>query len=265
MDELFKAAKLKNEDIFKLVVMPDTHVPEDDKGAVSAFLQFLKWYRPHGLVILGDFLEMESVSHWDPKSAKPRRLVPDVKAAKALLKKIDLSAGPQCLFRRFIIGNHEVWQDSYLIEKVPEFYDGIEELGVSLRIQDLLGLKDFGFRVIPFNEILQVGELHLIHGIFTNTHHAKKHLDTYGVNLCYGHTHDTQQHIGVNVRSVYEAFSTGCLRTLDAAFLKGRPSNWVHAFGVVEFQKNGHYTKTVPHIINGVLSYGAKVFSGVQD
>src|SRR5216117_108768 len=86
--ELFKLAKLKEDDIFRVLVQPDTHVPEHDVAAVNAFLQFAEWYKPHGYINIGDFLEMESVSHWDAKNPKPRRLVPEVKVAKDLLQKI---------------------------------------------------------------------------------------------------------------------------------------------------------------------------------
>lgn len=260
--ELFKAAKLKEDDIFRVLVQPDTHVPEHDEVAVNAFLNFAKHYRPHGYINLGDFMEMGSVSHWDPKDAKPRRFAPEAKAARGLLKKTDTALGPQCIYKRFLIGNHEDWLDQYLINKVPEFLDGLEELGVSLRVQDLLGLKDLGYRTIPLNEVLRLGDLHYIHGYYTNTHHAKKHLEVFGCNLMYGHLHDVQSHSGVSVKGVHEAISIGCLRLLNAPFMKGKPNNWSHCFGIVEYRIDGSYTRSFPIIVNGRFSYAGKLFDG---
>src|SRR5438046_916453 len=260
--ELFKLAKLKEDDIFRVLVQPDTHVPEHDVAAVNAFLQFAEWYKPHGYINIGDFLEMESVSHWDAKNPKPRRLVPEVKVAKDLLQKIDKALGPQCVYKRFLIGNHEDWLDQFLINKIPEVLDGLEDLGINLRVQDVLGLKDLGYRAIPLNEILRLGELHYIHGYYTLMHHAKKHLDVFGVNLAYGHLHDVQSFTGVSVKGVHEAFCLGCLRSLNASFLKGKPNNWSHAFGIVEYRIDGTYTRFVPILINGRFSFNGKIFDG---
>ena len=260
--ELFRLAKLKDSDILRVVVQPDTHFPEHDPIATSAFKKFLEHYKPHGLINLGDFLEMESVSHWEPKSSKPRRLVPEIKAARVELGEIDKALGPQCIYKRFLIGNHEDWLEQLLITRVSEVYDGIEELGVGLRIQDLLGLKDLGYRVVPLNEILRLGEMHYIHGYYTHIHHAKKHLEVFGVNLMYGHVHDVQVHSGVSVKGVHEAGSIGCLRRLNASFLRGKPNNWSHALGVVEYRFDGTFTKYIPHIINGRFSFGGKIFDG---
>lgn len=260
MRELFKAVRLKDDQVFRCVVQPDTHVPEHDIQAIGAFCDFLKWYKPHGLVNLGDFMEMESVSHWGARTPQPRRFVPEVKTARGVLRQIDIAAGEQCIFKRFLIGNHEDWLDQLLVAKVPEIYDGIKELGFPMDIESFLGLKDFGYRVIPLNEILQVGDLHFIHGYYTNKHHAAKHLDIFGVNLVYGHLHDVQSHSGVSVKGVHEATSLGCLRTLNAPFMKGRPNNWSHAFGIVEFKSDGTFTKYVPTIINGQFTYNGRIF-----
>lgn len=258
--ELFKAARLPHDGVFRMVVQPDTHVPYHDHAAVEAFCSFVKWYKPHGLINLGDFLENESVSHWPTATSKPRRLVPEIKTGRMLLRKIGDAAGPQCIFKRFIIGNHEDWLDQMLVNKIPEVYDGIEELGIGLRIQDLLELKDLGYRVIPMNEILQVGNLCYIHGYYTQTHHAKKHLEVFGTNLMYGHLHDSQEYSAVSIKGIHQATSIGCLRQLNADFLKGKPNNWSHNFGIVEYRIDGNYTKVVPTIVDGEFSYAGKIF-----
>jgi len=262
MKALFKATKLKDTDVLRIVVQPDTHCPEHDESAIEAFCQFLNYYKPHGIINLGDFMEMESVSHWEAKSTKPRRLVPEVLVAKSVLEKIDKAAGPQCIYKRFIIGNHEDWLEQILVERISEIYDDIELLGVDLSIQKLLGLKDLGYRVIPLNEILRLGELHFIHGYYTPIHHAKKHLEVFGVNLMYGHLHDVQSYSGVSVKGVHEAISIGCLRSLNAKFQKGKPNNWSHAFGIIEYRIDGRYTRFVPIMVDGEFSFNGKIFDG---
>lgn len=265
MEEIFKQCKLKPTDVLKIIVQPDTHVDANkshDEVALRSACKFIKYIKPHGIINLGDFLEMEPVSHWDPKSAQPRRLVPDLKMGKLVLAQIDEAAGRQCVYKRFLIGNHEFWLEDYLVQRIPETLDGLEDLGPNLDLQTLLGLADFGYKTIPFNNILKIGGCHFIHGYYTSTHHAKKHLDIFGVNLYYGHLHDMQSHSAVSVKGLHEAASLGCLRTLDAKFLKGRPNNWSHSISLFEFRYDGSYTRYSPIIINGKMSFNGQIFDG---
>ena len=260
IEEAFSLAALSPTDIFRVVIQSDTHVPEHDPTAMTAFCAFLRYYKPHGLINIGDFMEMGAVSHWTPLSPEAKRLTPEILLAQKLLRDIDKAAGPQCVLKRFLIGNHESWLDQLLIEKVPEVYDNLSSLGVDLRIQELLGLKDLGYRVIPLNEILQIGHMHYIHGYYTGKYHASKHLDVFGVNLIYGHVHDVSQFSGVSVKGIYSATSIGCLRTLNAPFLKGKPNNWRHGFGIVEYRIDGTFTQYVPTMVNGGFSFNGKKF-----
>lgn len=262
LNELFKAANLKDNEVFRLVAFCDVHCPEEDTPAINAMLKFLSTYKPHGLINAGDFEELESVTHWENHSLKPRRLIPEIQAGKELNAKIDAAAGPQCILKRYLKGNHEAWLEQYLTERIPEVLDGLENLGVSLKIEDLLGMKDSGYRTIPLNEILQIGNAHFIHGYYTGDGHAKKHLNTFGCNIYYGHTHDNQCYSGVSVKGVHEAMSMGCLRKLQAKFLKGKPNNWVHSITVFEFRKDGSYTRFSPIIVDGVFSFNGKIFKG---
>lgn len=259
--KLFKECGLKPNQVLKLVAQPDTHVDEHDVDALSVFMKFIDSYKPHVLVNLGDFLEMNAVAHWKPSDPAPRRLVPQIKTGKKILAEINAAAGKQCKKKIYIKGNHEDWLDQYLCFQIPEVLDGLETLGVDLTIDKLLGLDKLGYDFIPLNDIVQIGpSAHFIHGYYCGTHHAKKHLDVFGVNTYYGHLHDTQSHSAVNIRGLHEAMSLGCLRTLNAKFLKGKPNNWSHAFGIFEFRIDGSYTRIAPTIIEGAMSYNGKIF-----
>jgi len=259
---MFKYADLKQDDVFRLVVQSDTHVPDHDAHAVATMCKFMDYYKPHGLINIGDFMEMESVSHWAPKTAGVRRIVPELETASNVLNDVESAAGKQCKFKRFFIGNHEDWLDQYFVLKIPEFFDGMKEYGVDIRIQNLLRLKKRGYRIIPFNEILRIGKAHFIHGYYTTKYHAQKHLDVFGCNIYYGHTHDVQMATNVSVNGLHQSASMGCLRDLNARFLKGKPNNWTHAFGVFEFRYNGSFTPLIPIIYDHKFSYNGIMFDG---
>lgn len=258
LKDLFERAG--NPQSLKFLVQPDTHVKYMDRAAVGAFLKFMAFYQPHGHIILGDFADCEGVAHWEPDSLKPRRLVPEMKIGRQLLEQIE-QASPQCTTRIFLEGNHEYWI-SMALAKMPELFEDLEDLGIEISLSTLLGLDKFGYDLFPLNHLVQIGKAHFTHGIYTTTHHAKKHLDVFKGNIYYGHLHDTQEHNQTSLDGNLEASSLGCLCRLDAHFLKGKPNNWVHGFGVFEFFPDGNYTKIRPNILNGKFSYNGIVFDG---
>lgn len=262
LEEMFRVADLNSTGVYRLVVQSDTHVPFHDPLALTAFKKFCDWYKPHGLINIGDFWEAEAVSHWPAKGYGPRRVVEEAKPCRTELDEIDAAVGSQCKWKRFFIGNHEDWLDQYMIARAPELMGGLEEFDMEITVKKLLGLKERGYRMVPINEILQVGHAHFIHGYFTNQHHAKKHLDVFGCNIYYGHTHDVQSTTNVTVDGLLQASSLGCLRDLGAEFLKGKPNKWVHSFGIFEFQRNGTYTFTSPIMIDRRFSYAGILFDG---
>lgn len=244
----------------KLIAQPDTHVKFVDPMAYTCFLKFLGWYNPDVLMIMGDFADCEGISHWDSQSLEPKRIVPEMKRAREFLK-LELKATPKATTRIFLEGNHEHWIDLAL-NKMPELFEGLGDLGIEISLKTLLALESFGFQLFPLNELVQIGKAHFTHGIYTGGAHAKKHLDVFKANIYYGHLHDTQEHNQTSMEGHMESSSLGCLCRLDAKFLKGKPNNWVHSFGVFEFFPDGTYTFIKPKIINGRLSFNGEVFEG---
>lgn len=250
--------------VLKVVVIPDIHCPEHDETAMNAVLQLMRNYLPDMVIILGDFLENRSVSHWEDKqNSSPKRLVPELVKAKELLERISNCAGAKCSHKYMIFGNHEQWMSEYLNKQIPEVMDGIGELGIDLRLEKLLELEKTGWEVIPYNGILNLGNLSYTHGFTTAKHHAQKMLEIVGGNVVYGHTHTLQSHMSPSIRGLHEAASVGCLRKLNAGFLKGRPTSWCHAITMVEYyNRNGDYTRTTLPIIDGKMSYNGKIYDG---
>ena len=232
--------------VYRLLALPDLHIPDYSKEALNVVLKFARDYKPHGIVLMGDFMDMKSVSHWGDDEGS---LLSEATEARKVLDQIEESTPRSDRF--FLIGNHEDWLTQYVEKEAPALkgmYD----------INKLLSLGDY--KVIPLNEILKIGDACFIHGYYTTQFHAKKHLDVFGVNVIYGHVHDVQSYSAVSVKGLREAISIGCLRTLNAPFLKNRPNNWSHAFAIIEFQPNGNYTRYVPIIIDGKFSFGGKMY-----
>jgi len=259
LDELFE--KHGNPEILRITAQPDTHMKHRDDRAVGAMLSFLDHFRPHLHIIGGDFLDAEGISHWPSNDLKPKSFIPEVMEARKALDalKSKLCASGDLLY---IEGNHEDWIRQAMVAKMPEFFFGLDELGLMPDLSSLLDLPARGIPLIPVNEILKIGKLHFTHGLFTGPSAAKKHLNLIKGNIYYFHTHDVLTHHEPTMNGQIEAASLGCLCRLDAPFLKGRPNNWVHAFGVFEVRRDGAFSFYCPKIFNGQFSFGGKVFKG---
>lgn len=258
LSELFKRAG--NPAILKMSAMPDTHCKYRDHSAVRAYMKFLKYFAPDVHLILGDFADCEGISHWPSDSLEPRRLIPEMKEARQLLGEI-VEATPTATTRIFLEGNHENWiQQAFT--RMPELFDGLEDLGIELNLKTLLALEKYGYELFPLNHIVTIGKANFTHGIYTGPGHPKKHLSVFKDNMYYGHLHDVSESNETSMNGSVHAASLGCLCKLDAKFLKGKPNNWVHASGVFEFFPDGSYNFYKPLIYSGRMAFNGQIFDG---
>ena len=257
LDALFQ--KHGNPEILRVTAQPDTHMKHRDHQAVDAMMSFLEWFSPHLHIIGGDLLDADGISHWPQNDLQPRSFIPEVVEARKHLDalKSKLCASGDILY---IEGNHEDWIRQAMVAKMPEFFFGLAELGLLPDLSSLLELEARGIPLIPVNQILKIGKLHFTHGLFTGPSAPKKHLNLVKGNIYYFHTHDVLTHHEPTMNGQIEAASLGCLCRLDAPFLKGRPNNWVHAFGIFEIRRDGSFSFYCPKIFNGQFSFGGKVF-----
>lgn len=256
--EMFKRAG--NPPSLKLSGMPDTHVKYMDKVAVKAYLKFLWWYKPHIHLIFGDFADCEGISHWESDSLEPRRLVPEMLQARELLQEI-VNHTPETSTRIFVTGNHEDWIRQGM-GKMPELFDGIEQLGIDINVDKLLDLEKYGYESFPVNDLVKIGNAHFTHGVYAGSNHPKKHLATFKCNIYYGHTHDNHSYNETSIYGNMEAAANGCLARLDAKFLRGKPNNWVHGHGVWEIFPDGTFVRYFVPIFHGRSSFAGQIFDG---
>lgn len=258
LKEMFDRAG--NPKSLKLVAQPDTHVKFRDVAAVNCFMNFCNYFKPDVHMIMGDFADCEGISHWPSDSLEPRRLIPEMKDARLLLQEI-VDKTPTTTTRVYLKGNHEAWIDQ-AFSRMPELFEGLADLELDINLQKLLALDKFGYDLFEVNHLVRIGKAHFTHGIYAGNGHAKKHLSTFKSNIYYGHVHDDQQHNETSMEGNIEASALGTLSRLDAKFLKGKPNNWVHAFGVFEFFPDGSYNFYKPKINNGRMSFNGHVFDG---
>jgi len=238
---------------------------------MNAIMQFTEWFRPDGLCLLGDAMNMDSINHWEmskgnKKHFEGKRLWKEYASFdKDILTPLE-QAVPDTCEKVYMGGNHEYWVDG-LTDKEPSL-EGMVELEAYLK------LAERGWEWIPwitFNAergnysrgMKRYGKLLVFHGQYINKYHACKTADSFSRSCAYGHTHDLQLYTKVTVddnRGFHTAQSIGCLCNTSPEFLKGRMNRWVNAFGVLYVRDDGNYNLYVPIIIGGKFVFAGKVF-----
>jgi hypothetical protein len=255
----------------RIVLLPDIHHPHHNVSAWRAVLQFIEWFQPHEVNLLGDAMNMDSVDHWmrdkgNARALEGKRIIAgydwfDQDVLQAVEK-----VAPQA-HKVYMGGNHEDWIN-IVVDKDPAL-EGLVEPELVLR------LKERGWEWIPYkvkkgNSVTRglkcYGKLVAFHGQYSNKYHAAKTAEMFSKSCAYGHTHDIQLYTKVTVddyRGYHTAQSIGCLCEMSPAFLQGRYNRWANAIGVLYVRPDGNFNLYVPVIIKGTFTYAGRTFKGV--
>ena len=161
---------------------------------------------------------------------------------------------PKSCKKYFMIGNHEYWIDR-LIEDNPQM-EGMFELANNIKLGD--------YKVIPFNEILKIGEMSFIHGIYTNKYHAEKNSRIYQKMLFYGHLHTNQVYTSIAPTTSLpkQSVGVGCLCNKNPEYMRNKPNDWLHQFLIWYMFNDGTFVYQTPIIIHGKTVINGKVIDG---
>jgi hypothetical protein len=249
------------------LILPDMHYAPAgdasggiDEAAEAVGLRAARLIKPDFMVNLGDAGEWDKAGAWAWKRRKRPPLefqLPmiqkEAEAVRAGLSKWD-KALPSKTKRIFLCGNHDAWLDNFVEENpfLPEY-----------KPEQLMRLADFGFEYHPYGEYVKVAgedvDLWAYHGgHWSGQNHTRDHVRNLGKSVMYGHVHDAETSTGRTLGGPVTAWSMGCLCKLTKPFLKGRPTNWKHGFGVVTVHDNGTFQVEFVPIANGVSSVWGK-------
>lgn len=238
------------------------HAPFHNAAAFQrGIFPLLKDNREHvvGIILAGDFLDMNSLSSHD-KGKKPIQGVTldwEYKEGSELIDGItsDLASN---IHKIYLFGNHE---DRYF-----RYMNDIDnsKLGKSLPSPETgLDLQKKGFNVLTNwkeDHITLGNYLDVSHGEFINIHTAKKHIDTYRRSTLFYHTHRVQQYIegqvgGYNGGSMAD-FNQPVFNYASRA-MKG---SWLNGFTAVYVDNQGFYHVQQIVCYNNSFIFGNKLY-----
>lgn len=187
----------------RTMYIPDLHAPFHDKLAFALLMKYGKKLHPHRIVILGDWVDNYSVSHFDRDTRRVGSLTEEIDEAKACLEEVaDLGAERVI----FCAGNHEDRLRSYLLRNAPPLIE-------YFNIPELLGIKQRGWTYVPYKRHIKVGKLYATHDIgYAGVHAAHSSLTAFGHSLVFGHTHQlSERYLGTVAGERFVAINAGWL------------------------------------------------------
>lgn len=236
-----------------IVVLPDVHLSDGQEHIDYELVKrFLSKNHCDEIVILGDFMDMESLSHWNMSKRRKlegKRFEKEIETANKELDFLQKCADKVT----YIEGNHEYWVVDYIDEN-PEM-EGLIEL------DKRLNLKRRGIKFVKMNDLYAIGNLYLTHGMYINKYHAQNHLSKLGCNLIYGHSHNTQTAMqNQAMQKPHMAYGLGCLCEHKPDYMKNKPANWISQFAVIYMDSKGNFNVYPINIIEHKFLWGGREY-----
>lgn len=224
----------------RIVLIPDTHVPIDDRSVVRAIIRFIGNTQPDEVVHLGDLMDYPSPSRWTKgtKEEFQARIKPDSEQAKTrfLGPLREVYSGPV----RVHVGNHDERPETYLGQYAPALVEYAEQFKLSA----LLDFDGFGVETLPDFYKIAPGWLST-HGHRGGIRLSQKSGETallaalkFGTSVIMGHVHrlGLKGHTtgyGGNGNTLWGMEIGHIMNMKKAHYLKGATANWQQGFGLL--------------------------------
>jgi len=227
------------------LILADLQFPNDNPILLNRVEKYMASNRWDFLVLLGDMLDMDAISHHAMSSGEWRalegkRLQKDYKAFAKMLRRWRKTVGSHCQIYYFM-GNHEEWAERF-IDHMPTLEGFIEP-------ENNLPFEELKIKVVAPRQVMKIGNLHFIHGdidkgSYGSVHHAKKVVDLYGRSVAYGDKHTQQvftKASPLGMKDTHAAWAIPCLANTNPKWNRGKPTAWINGFGVFYVRPNGNF------------------------
>ena len=230
------------------LILSDVHVPFEAKDALKVFKAYAKDNMPDTLVLLGDILDLYSVSKYDKSMRGKDGLPEELEAGKAFFREMrQLFPDSRIIFT---MGNHEDRYQAFLVNKAPELI-GIDEF----KMERLLDLESLDIEFYDSNTPVKLGELVLTHGSLARKgagSSVRGMREKYGnVPMIVGHVHKSSV---AYVRTMDDhdlMIENPCMAKLDVDY--GKHLDFINGFTELYIHEDGKMAAHSHVIRNGRL------------
>ena len=245
------------------LVVPDSHGCVIDKEAATAFLHDVDIINPSEVIFLGDHLEcggflaehhtLGYVAQTDYSFAD------DEAACNAFLDEIDKRC-PNAS-KVYIEGNHERRIENWIVTNTRKRPKDAAYLRKRFSVDTSIHLSKRKYRWIRQGEFydgvsvpatIKLGNCYFTHGSSTAKHAASVHVQKFGGNIVYGHTHRADSHLTKTVdKGSIGAWCPGCLCQLQPLWQHTNPTDWTHGYGLQLVDSSGDFLHVNVPIVSG--------------
>lgn len=229
---------------FCRVCIPDSHGTGIDPKAARALLDDLEIIKPAEVVMLGDHLDCGGflAQHHTVGyvSQTGYTFEEDVQAANQFLDNVQQRVGRASY--HYIEGNHERRLENWCVTQALKNGQDAQYLLSMFSADVVLNIQKRGMRWVKQNEYyddvplpatIKLGNCFFTHGSSTSKHAAHAHLQKFGGNVVYGHTHRMDSYFMRTVKTGgIGAWSPGCLCKLQPSWQHTNPTDWAHGYGL---------------------------------
>lgn len=233
----------------RALIIPDCHIPYEDKQAYQLMLDVAKDLDPDEIVILGDYADFYGINAHGKDPGIYEKLTDEIFAVQDRLKEL------KALFPRakkvFIEGNHCYRLARYIQSKAPDLYGVVD-------VRSILELDLYGFEFVPYgpNQKYQIlnSSLYARHEpLAGGTHVAHNTVVKAMHSVIFGHTHRIQESQivainGENFRGISSGWLGDCAHPVFN-YVKNH-HQWALGFSVVTVLDDNTWFNQLIHIID---------------
>lgn len=227
--------KLPANQNYRIIAYGDAHAPHHLDAAINMTIKLAKAFAPNVAVAMGDQIDFLSLGRWLKSPREEAGLQQEITTFQEMQARINRAMPKDCQ-HFYLIGNHCARLESLIKSKAPALLDL-----PSLNIENVLGLKKLGMRVVPTQ--LQIGSVAFTHGHLIRKHSGATpmaHLEEIGFtnSVIHGHSHRQAIVSKQTANGPVFGIETGSLcdpSLMD--YIKSTVTNWQLGICLIEFKK----------------------------
>jgi predicted phosphodiesterase len=243
------------------LILPDAHIPAHHVKAFATMNAIAKELNPTRLIIMGDWVDVLSLSRHPKRDPGVVRFEDETDAAERELDKVcDATSSAE---KYLLQGNHDARSEAYEAE--------IPELEGALSIPKRLKLAEKRVRWVPLaeqDETFEIDGTGYLHGVFEGVNAARQHAEILGPKvgirrIVFAHCHSAQSWTTASGFSARCCMFLGNEKHKAFSYRKGRPSPWVLGFLIEEVYRNAvTYTEVRIDPKTGRAVFRGEVYDG---
>lgn len=225
----------------RVMIVSDHQLPFVDERLLKAQMQFMADFRPHDLIINGDFIDCYEISDFDHDPRRQFTIGDELRMAEGILYDFGkrLAQGGKMYF---VEGNHEERLRRYVWRHAGALVDIVPDLDT------LLNLDKHCAGTVPYGKAIDYLGYTITHGNYVSQYSAytaKRHADRYRSSGCNGHTHRMGSYSFTDGKGRSHTWDEiGCACRIDLEYVRGI-ANWQQGFQTGVVFNNALHTQLV--------------------